>query len=236
MSCVLETHEITKRFSRITVLDGVSFKLKNHKITGLIGPNGSGKTTLMEIVAGLMAPDSGEVRRNGTEFKKEERREHLFYLPDSLVPYPETPVSQVCDFFCEAFSIDSARKRDIIDAIGLGSVLKKRVKQLSKGFRKRLCLALALWSRQPLLLLDEPFDGFDLRQTISIMEVLKDTCTREGRTLFLSIHQLGDAERICNEFLLLNQGKLIAMGNLRELERRASLEERGLEEVFLALT
>jgi ABC-type multidrug transport system ATPase subunit len=104
---------------------------------------------------------------------------------------------------------------------------------LSKGYSRRLMLALALLTPQPLLLMDEPFDGFDLRQTREIMAVLRDVASN-GRTLVLAIHQLIDAERVCDRFVLLADGRLRGVGTLDEL--RARTGKAGLEDVFLALT
>jgi ABC-2 type transport system ATP-binding protein len=113
--------------------------------------------------------------------------------------------------------------------------LRKRVDALSKGFCRRLMLALALLTPHPLLLMDEPFDGFDLRQTREIMNVLRELA-RGGRTLLLAIHQLVDAERVCDRFVLLAGGRVRGSGTLDDLRRRTGQVEGGLEDVFLALT
>lgn len=231
---LLEASQVSKRYADIFALDDISLSLEASRITGLIGPNGSGKTTLFEIIAGLI-PANGTLRVSGREVLPHERCQHLFYLPDNLLPYGETSVSRVCDFFCGVFSAADNTRQSITELLGLRPVLAKRVGELSKGFRKRLCLAISLWAPQPILLLDEPFDGFDLRQTLSITEVLRDTA-KAGKTLLLSIHQLLDAERICERFVLLNQGKLVATGNLDELRKQTTLTGGGLAEVFLALT
>jgi ABC-2 type transport system ATP-binding protein len=110
--------------------------------------------------------------------------------------------------------------------------------ELSKGEHRRVLLALGLSTSQPLLMLDEPFDGMDARQTRDVMSVLRSEIVR-GRTLFLSIHQLGDAARICDRFVLLSAGQTVAEGTLDELRASAGVAERSglsLEEVFLALT
>jgi ABC-2 type transport system ATP-binding protein len=106
---------------------------------------------------------------------------------------------------------------------------------LSKGERKRVMLALGLLTPQPLLLLDEPFDGLDLRQTRDVMSLLRRE-TASGRTLMLSIHQLVDAERVCDRVVLLNNGTTVAEGDFAMLRAQANLKDGGLEEIFLALT
>jgi ABC-2 type transport system ATP-binding protein len=113
--------------------------------------------------------------------------------------------------------------------------LRKRVSALSKGFGRRLMLALALITPQPVLLMDEPFDGFDLKQTREIMAVLRTVAAR-GRTLVLAIHQLLDAERVCDRFVLLADGKMRGVGTLDERRARIGQPAAGLEDVFLELT
>ena len=116
----------------------------------------------------------------------------------------------------------------------LAPVLAKRVAELSKGYRRRLLLALALLTPQPILILDEPFDGFDLRQTLHVMDLLREVASE--RALILSIHQLKDAERICDRLLLLDAGRRLGLGALADLAAQAGATHADLEEVFLGLT
>lgn len=113
-------------------------------------------------------------------------------------------------------------------------MLGKPVSALSKGYQRRLLLALGLLAPQPLLAMDEPFDGLDLRQTREEMALLRQMA-QGGRTLLLSIHQLTDAERVCDRFVLLSAGRVRGEGTLPELRTAAGLRAGGLEEVFLAL-
>ena len=110
----------------------------------------------------------------------------------------------------------------------------KRVSELSKGYRRRVLLALGLLTPQPILILDEPFDGFDLRQTLRVMNLLRDVASE--RSLILSIHQLKDAQRICDRLLLLDAGRRVGFGTLAELAAQAGAPDGDLEEVFLGLT
>ena len=138
-------------------------------------------------------------------------------------------------FFAGVYRRPTAHLAGIVAAVGLAPVLATRVQALSKGYNRRLMLALGLLTPQPLLLMDEPFDGFDLRQTREIMGVLR-RCAAAGRTLVLAIHQLLDAERVCDRFVLLAEGRVCGAGTLGELRTRTQLPAGSLEEVFLALT
>ena len=121
------------------------------------------------------------------------------------------------------------------DLTGLDSVLRRRVRALSKGYARRLLLTLGLLAPHELVLMDEPFDGFDLRQTREIMAVLREVA-RAGRALVLAIHQLADAERVCDRFVLLVDGRVRGAGTLAELRAHTGLADGRLEDVFLALT
>jgi ABC-2 type transport system ATP-binding protein len=232
---LLETRDIRKRFGEVDALHNLSFRLPGSGIVGLIGPNGSGKTTLMEVVAGLLPATSGEVLWNGKPLRPAERKNVLFYIPDGVVPYEEQAVGDTLRFFSILFSTSKSQLKRAVEGLELGQVLGKRAGHLSKGFRRRLLLAIALLAPQPYLFLDEPFDGFDLKQTLRVMDLLREV-QASGKTLFLSIHQLKDAERACDHLVLLSQGKLVATGNLSALRSQANLPAADLEGVFLALT
>ena len=226
---------LSKRYGDQQALTEVSFDVATNEIVGLIGPNGAGKTTLLEAVAGLIPIDSGAVfwRDNALPFNR--RRDSIFFLPDGVRPWQEQRVLHVIEFFAAVYGRPGGMLCNTIRLLGLSPVLRKRVDALSKGFCRRLMLALALLTPHPLLLMDEPFDGFDLRQTREIMNVLREVA-RGGRTLVLAIHQLVDAERVCDRFVLLAGGRVRGSGTLDDLRRRTGQVEAGLEDVFLALT
>jgi ABC-2 type transport system ATP-binding protein len=224
---LLEVAGLSARRGSRDVLADVSFAVHPGEILGVIGPNGAGKTTLFECVAGLLPRSGGEVRVNGT----------LFYVPDAIRPWPEQSVRWTLDLTARIFgaAVDPA----LLAALDLEQLLDAPVRTLSKGEAKRLDVALGLTVPRPLLLLDEPFDGLDLRQTRRMMELLRGAVSADvngGRTLLLSIHQLADAARVCDRFLLLDHGRVIAEGTLEELLARGGNGSASLEEVFLALT
>lgn len=226
---------LSRRFGDYQALDQADFEVYPGEILGIIGPNGAGKTTLMECLTGLQPADAGEVIFRGKSLPPGRRKEAMFYLPDGITPWAEQPVCRITGFFREVFGRSPADERLAIERLALNPVLGKAAAALSKGYRRRLLLALALLTPQPILILDEPFDGFDLRQTLGVMTLLREIAA-EKRTLLLSIHQLNDAERICDRLLLLDAGRVLGCGTLAELRRQASLSNGSLEEVFLALT
>jgi len=142
---------------------------------------------------------------------------------------------QVVSFFAGVYRRSKAEAADTVTSVGLRPVLHKRVHALSKGYNRRLLLVLALLAPHPMLLMDEPFDGFDLRQTREIVDVLRNHAAR-GRTFILAVHQLVDVERVCDRLVLLAGGRVRGSGTLDELRRQASLPAGSLEDIFLALT
>ena len=229
---LLQVTGLSKRYGRIVALDDVTFSVRRGEILGLLGPNGSGKTTLFECLAAVSPADSGHI--SGAN-----RSDLLFYVPDGIAPWPEQPVWWTLEFTLGFFGGPRDLYPDVVDGLELTSVLNNRMGALSKGQRKRALIAIGLLAPQPILLIDEPFDGLDLRQSRELVETLR-WHSSHGRTLFLSVHQIADAARICDRFVLLNGGRVCAEGSAAELtaiaKSRAGHELNDFEEVFLALT
>jgi ABC-type multidrug transport system ATPase subunit len=235
---LLKVQGLTKRYGPSTVLEDAAFTVHEGEVLGLIGPNGAGKTTLFECLAGLLPSDAGSVEFRGEPLPAGRRKQSLFYLPDGIRPWADQPVQWVLAFFEALYGRPQGEGAALARDLKLEPVLKSRIGSLSKGEAKRVLLALGLLTPQLLLLLDEPFDGLDFRQTRDAMALLRTVPTR-GRTLFVSIHQLVDAARMCDRLVLLSRGRVVGVGTLPELRGLAGLADApgaGLEEVFLALT
>jgi len=234
---VISVDNLSKRYGEFWALRGASFSIRRGEILGLIGPNGSGKTTLFQCFAGLAPATLGGVERDGTRVPPDDRKRLLFFVPDGVRPWAEQSVAWTLRFIAGVHGASRDSVEAISSSLGLTPLADARLHELSKGEHRRVVLAIGLLTPHPLLLLDEPFDGLDLRQTRDVMAVLR--AHARHRTLFLSIHQLGDAERVCDRFVLLSAGRVAGEGTLDELRARAGLastQRAGLEEVFLALT
>jgi len=232
---VLRIANLAKSYHDEKVIAGVSFSVTAGEVLGLVGPNGAGKTTLLETIAGLLAADSGAVFWRGEELPVARRKEALFYLPDGVRPWRDRFAIEVLSLFANIYGKSDTEVMATITSVGLTPVLHKRVHALSKGYNRRLLLALGFLAPHDVLLMDEPFDGFDLRQTRSMIEVVQ-TEAATGRAVVLAIHQLADAERVCDRFLLLAGGQMRGIGTLDELRAQAGNCGGSLEEIFLALT
>jgi ABC-2 type transport system ATP-binding protein len=190
---------------------------------------------LLECIAGLQPVNAGVIRFQQKALKASGRTSALFYLPEGIVPWSEQKVNWVIGFFAQLFRRAESDVSELVESLKLQILMQSRIGSLSKGERKRLLLALGLLTSHPLVLLDEPFDGLDLRQTREVMMLLRKLST-QGRTLMLSIHQLIDAGRVCDRLVLLSDGRVVGEGSLAELRSFAHLSEGGVEEIFLALT
>jgi ABC-type multidrug transport system ATPase subunit len=232
---VLQIAGLSKSYGGQRALDDVSFDIRSREVLGLIGPNGAGKTTLLETIAGILPSGGGKIIWHGAPVSHARRQDAIFYLPDGLRPWEDQFVIRIIEFFAAVYGRAENRVAETISHVGLSPVLDKRVGALSKGYGRRLMLALALMTPQPILLMDEPFDGFDLRQTREIMGLLRQVAAG-GRALVLAIHQLIDAERICERFVLLADGRVRGIGSLDQLRDRSGKASAGLEDIFLALT
>jgi ABC-type multidrug transport system ATPase subunit len=229
----LEVVGLTKRYGSHVAISDAGLSAHPGEILGIIGPNGAGKTTLLEAMAGLLPCDNGHVRWNGVQQRR--RRDVIFYLPDGVRPYGDQYVEHVLAFFAGIYPRTAGELNTIVSAVGLGPVRGQRVRTLSKGFARRLVWAIGLLAPQPVLLMDEPFDGFDLRQTHEMMDLLRQVAAG-GRCLILSIHQLRDAEQICDRIVLLAEGRIRGVGTLTDLRAQTNLPDGRLEDIFLALT
>jgi ABC-type multidrug transport system ATPase subunit len=233
----VEVQGVTRRYGDVAALSEVSFEIRRGEVLGLVGPNGAGKTTLFECMASVQPLDAGEIiARDGDA--------GLFYMPDGITPWDGQTVSWVVRFFA---GLHADARDETVDVpgimaatLGLAELHRRRIKELSRGQRKRVLIALSLMTRHPLVLLDEPFEGLDLRQTRQVASILRAAASN-GRTLFLSIHQLADAERVCDRMVLLSGGRVVAIGTTTELRAYAAAKgvtdaHAALEDVFLALT
>jgi len=262
---VLQVASLSKRYGHLAALSEVSFAIRPREVLGVIGPNGSGKTTLFECLGGVLPADSGALykitpgaptprtltpgapspRNDGRPLTSAERIATVFYLPDAIAPWPEQTVRWVLDFTAGYFGRAqtgsyAATPSDVIGRLDLEPLLDSRIGTLSKGQRKRALLAVGLLTPQPILLADEPFEGLDLRQTREIAQTLRYYAAA-GRTMVLSIHQISDAARVCDRFVLLSGGRTRGEGTLDDLARLAASRAEvsagtDLEEIFLALT
>jgi len=232
----LTVDRLRKRFGRIEALRAATFRVEPGEVLGLLGPNGAGKSTLLSCLAGLLLADGGDVRgEDGQIIEPTRRRDALVYLPDAIRPWPDQTTEWVLSFWRVMTGASDDGWHDIAQVLGLDELRGRQLGTLSKGERKRVLLGLTLASPPPVVLMDEPFDGLDLRQTRATIAMVRELAA-SGRSLVLSIHSMPDAARVCDRLVLLNDGTTIAEGTLQELRSLAGVDDGAdLEDVFLAL-
>ena len=221
--------QLTKTYGRLAALTDVSLSIRPGEVLGLIGPNGAGKTTLFECIAGVLPCDRGSIVADNAPLDGRARSARIFYLPDAVAPWPSQSVRWALDFAIGFFNGRRGLRDEVIARLDLAPFLDAPMGTLSKGQRKRAVLAVGLLTPHELLLADEPFDGLDLRQTREVGAALRDHAAA-GRTLFLSIHQIPDAARVCDRFVLLSAGRVCAEGTLEELARKDTKETKDTKE------
>jgi len=224
---MLELHSLRKEFDGLVAVRDLSFRLEPGDIFGFIGPNGAGKTTTIKMVATLLDPTSGTASVDGVDVVRypERARPVLGFMPDSFGVYDDFKVWEYLDFFAAAYQVPRAnRARLISDALELTDLGSKRdsyVEMLSRGMRQRLCLAKTLVHDPKVLLLDEPASGLDPRARAEIKDLLREL-RRLNKTILISSHILPELADFCNKVGIIEQGALVAFGEISEMQAKLS--------------
>ncbi len=225
---MIRLENISKKFLDFYVLKNISLKFELGKITGIIGPNGAGKSTLLKIVSGFLLPESGFIFLNDKKVKDFENLKYILsYMPEMMQLYPDYYVSEFLRYYHRVLNF---KDEELFNSLGLKSILNKKIKVLSKGWHQRLKLYIALCTQKPVIVLDEPFEGFDPLQMNEIIKVIK-MYQEKGKTFVISIHQLTYAQKICDYIVILNEGRIVSQGLLADLYKRFSTKE--LEQIFI---
>jgi ABC-2 type transport system ATP-binding protein len=236
----LELIQLTRRYGNFAAVDRLDLRVEQGEFYALLGPNGAGKTTTLRMVAGLLKPDSGEIRVLGRDAVHDGRaaRQLLAYLPDDPLLYGKLRPLEYLEFVAGLWGVDpataAADARDLLERLDLWSVRGEYTENFSRGMRQKLALAGAFVHRPQLIILDEPLTGLDAGAARLVKDMLGEY-VRRGNTVILTTHILEIAERLAGRIGILDRGRLLAEGTLDEL-RRASGEAGGtLEAVFLEL-
>jgi ABC-2 type transport system ATP-binding protein len=236
MSIVVE--HLSKSYNGNPALKDVSFRIDKGGVVGFLGPNGAGKSTLMKILTTYLSADSGEAWVNGHNVKSEGTKvqKSIGYLPEHNPLYLEMYVKEYLSFIAELYATPKSSVVEVIEQVGLGSEGRKKIGQLSKGYRQRVGLAAALLHHPEVLILDEPTTGLDPNQLLEIRKLIRDI--GRDRTILLSTHIMKEVESVCDRVLIINKGELVAdqkLSALREgTEQIIEVEfDYRVEEAFL---
>jgi ABC-2 type transport system ATP-binding protein len=232
---LIELKELRKSYNGVEAVHGVSFAAETGSVLGLLGPNGAGKTTIMKVLTGYHFPSSGTALVDGVDVAEDPLavKRRVGYLPESVPLYQDLTVAEYLDFAADARGLEAGRRAGgaraaaierAIASCGLAGVYRKRVEELSKGYRQRLGLAQAILHDPPILILDEPTTGLDPNQIIEIRELIRSL--GESKTVILSTHILQEVEAICSTVIILNEGRIAAQGAPSEIGEALKGEER----------
>ena len=236
---MIAVESVTKRFGALAAVKDVSFALGRDQIVGFVGPNGAGKSTLLKMLATYLYPTAGRLLVDGLDVVKDplEVRRRIGYLPGDTPLYHEMRTDRFLDFLGRAhgWSGEGLRERLhwAIENCGLEDALKKRIKECSTGYRKRIGLAAALIHDPEVIILDEPTHGLDPLQLLTFRELLRRL--RPGRTILLSSHVISEVATVCDRLLIIHNGELLADGVLKDLCQQEGLPEVNIESLFIHL-
>lgn len=225
MAPIIVINNLVKKYGNLTAVQNLTLQVEQGAIFGFVGPNGAGKTSTMRILTTLMSPTSGEAFVAGNSVTKNPRgvRRAIGYMPDFFGVYDDMTVWEYLDFFGACYEVPVAQRasvnKDLLELVDLTSRRDDRVEALSRGMKQRLGLARTLAHDPQVLILDEPASGLDPRARIEIRELLVELA-RMGKTIFFSTHILADVAEICTHVGIVEAGKLVASGNLEEMQRR----------------
>ncbi len=220
----IEVKNLLKEYGEQKAVNNISFKVNKGEIVGFLGPNGAGKSTTMKIITGYLQQTSGEAHVCDINVADEplETKKKIGYLPELNALYYDMYVREYLGFVAELHKINNKKEavEKVIEIVGLTSEAKKKIGQLSKGYKQRVGLAAALIHDPEVLILDEPTSGLDPNQIIEIREVIKQQ--GKNKTVLFSSHILQEVEAICDRVIIINKGSLVADDKLSDLRKASS--------------
>ena len=222
LSCSGLTKDFTDIWGRPTVrsLDNLTMEIRRGEVFGLLGPNGAGKTTTIKLILGLIFPTAGSVRVLGADPQDIYTKQKIGYLPEESYLHRYLNAEETLDFYGRLFDLPAdvraKRARELIDRVGLTHARRRPLKEYSKGMVRRVGLAQCLINDPELVLLDEPTSGMDPIGSREIKDLILDL-KKQGKTVLLSSHLLGDVEDVCDRIAMLYRGRLQMEGRVDEL-------------------
>ncbi len=219
MSLVLDN--LTKRFGQVTALDGISFTVKPGEVFGFLGGNGAGKTTTMRIILDILRADEGSATWNGQPTDQAPRRT-WGYLPEERGLYPRMEVLEQLVFLGDLYKVPrregARRAREWLDRFQIADYANRRAEELSKGNQQKIQFIAAVLHEPPVLLMDEPFVGLDPVNVALLKEAFLEMRNR-GATIVFSTHQMEMVEELCETVVLIDRGRVVLGGSVREVRR-----------------
>lgn len=227
MNEILQVKDLEKSFGDFTAVHKINLNIKEGEIFSLLGHNGAGKSTLIKMVLGLINPTSGEIWIDGLQYRQKSKdiKRIIGYLPERMNFYASLTAWETISFYAKLKEVQPERCEEVLEQVGLGDVMHRRVGAFSKGMQQRLGLAQAVIHRPKLLILDEPTTGLDPIGIMELKQMIRDW-NQEGTTIFFSSHNLADVEELAGNMAIMNKGSIVADGSLAELQQKYKLRTK----------
>lgn len=231
----ISVNKVSKIYGSQRAVDQLSFTASKGHVMGFLGPNGAGKSTTMKMIVGYIEPSEGDITVCGMNVLENpiEVKKQIGYLPEHNPLYKEMYVKEYLNFISGFLNTNKPRAQrvaEVIDITGLGPEQHKKIKTLSKGYRQRVGLAQAIYHDPEVIILDEPTTGLDPNQLVEIRKLIKDL--GRDKTVILSTHIMQEVSALCDQVVIINQGKLIADEKIGEIQYR--LEGNNIVDIELA--
>jgi ABC-2 type transport system ATP-binding protein len=227
MSTAISVHNLTKRYGDITAVDNISFEVKQGEIFGFLGPNGAGKTTTIRILTGIIKPDDGKVTIMGYDIEKEplQAKQIMGIVPEMSNAYIDLSAWDNLMLIGELYGVPkkqrTERAKRLLEKFSLYDRRNQLVRGFSKGMRQRLILCMALINEPKILFLDEPTSGLDVESAKIIREMIIEL-NKAGTTVFLTTHNMEEANKLCDRVAIINHGRIAAIDTPEKLRVKSS--------------
>ncbi|HOJ86295.1 MAG TPA: ABC transporter ATP-binding protein [Elusimicrobiales bacterium] len=234
---MLKIENLTKKFGNFTAVDSVNLDIKEGEVFGFLGPNGAGKTTTVKIISGILKPTSGSVSIDGVDVINNpiESKKMISYIPDEPFVYPYLTAREFLRFISEVYKIENYNDKidELLSFFGLLDYADLLLSSYSHGMKQKLLIASVVLRNPKVMLFDEPTVGLDPLSVKKFKELIK-RLTLAGTSVFMCTHILEMAEKICDQVAVINKGKIIASGKVKDIIGHD--KDKNLEDVFLELT
>ena len=237
----LQLNNVTAGYTKVPVITDITFDVNPGEICGLIGLNGAGKSTTIKTIIGQLTPFSGRVEVEKVSILENQRgyRQSIAVIPESPVLYEELTFREHIEFVARSYNQMNeetmAHAMELVEAFRLTKQLDWFPAYFSKGMKQKVLIVCALMLDVPVYVVDEPFLGLDPLGIRTLLQVLKEK-KEKGAAILMSTHVLDTAEKYCDRFIVLHEGKVIAQGDIEGLRATSNIEESSLEEIYFALT
>jgi ABC-2 type transport system ATP-binding protein len=238
---VIRLNQLTKRYGRFTAVDRIDLEVPSGELFGFLGPNGAGKTTTFRMIAGILRPTSGSIEIGGIDINRRplEAKARLGFIPDRPFVYDKLTGAEFLRFVAALYGQQGAvverRIDELLELFELQRWKDELTETYSHGMRQKLIISGALVHRPEVIVVDEPMVGLDPRSARLLKDLFRQFVNRGG-TVLMSTHTLEVAETMCDRIAIVHGGRIVASGNMSELQEQTSSEHLGLEDLFLKLT